>query len=47
MTRFRTEQGLSAQDWSTSVIGRVRDAAALHGRDRLRTELVRRGFELR
>ncbi|PYD76405.1 nitroreductase family protein [Novacetimonas pomaceti] len=47
MTRFRTDQGLSAQDWSTSVIGRVRDAAALHGRDRLRMELVRRGFELR
>lgn len=47
MMQFRAEQGMSPQDWSTTVIGRIRDAKALHGRDRLREELVRRGFELR
>lgn len=47
MQRFRAEQGLSRQDWSATVIARVRDAGAMHGRDHLREELVRRGFELR
>jgi nitroreductase len=44
---FQQEQGMRVQDWSQQMIARVRDAAALHGRDRMREALANLGFLLR
>ncbi len=47
MRDFQREQGMRAADWSRQSIARVKDAAALRGRDRLRTALRNLGFALR
>jgi nitroreductase len=44
---FRSEQGMPPLDWDEQIIGRVRDAAALKGREHLREALTRMGFQLR
>ncbi len=44
---FQREQGMREQDWTQQSINRVSDAAALRGRDRMRTALRALGFELR
>ena len=47
LRRFQREQGMVEQDWTHLVGNRTRDAAALHGRDQLRTILNGLGFELK
>jgi nitroreductase len=47
MTAFQEEQGMAPEIWTQRVINRVRDAAALNGRDRMREALGALGFELR
>jgi nitroreductase len=47
MHGFQQEQGMRAVDWTQQCIGRVKDAAALRGRDRMREALRNLGFELR
>jgi nitroreductase len=47
MHGFQKEQGMRAVDWTQQCIGRVKDAAALRGRDRMREALRNLGFELR
>jgi nitroreductase len=44
---FMREQGMKEQDWTTLAIDRVKDVAALRGRDRMREALRNLGFELR
>lgn len=44
---FQKEQGMKAADWTQQCISRVKDAAALRGRDRMREALRNLGFELR
>ena len=44
---FQAEQGMRAIDWTQQCINRVKDAAALRGRDRMREALRNLGFELR
>ena len=44
---FQREQGMRQIDWTQQCIGRVKDAAALRGRDRMREALRNLGFELR
>ncbi len=44
---FQREQGMREQDWTQQSIDRVKDAAALRGRDRMRETLRALGFELR
>ncbi len=44
---FQAGQGMKVADWSERVSARLKDAGALHGRDRLREALHRLGFELR
>jgi len=44
---FQREQGMREQDWTQQSIDRVKDAAALRGRDRMRAALRALGFELR
>jgi nitroreductase len=44
---FQREQGMREQEWTQQSIDRVKDAAALRGRDRMRTALRALGFELR
>ncbi|MDE1149891.1 MAG: NADPH-dependent oxidoreductase [Azospirillaceae bacterium] len=44
---FYTAQGITAPDWSDTVVNRVRGPAALTGRHRLRQILVDLGFPLR
>lgn len=44
---FQQEQGMRAIDWTQQCINRVKDAAALRGRDRMRDALANLGFELR
>jgi nitroreductase len=44
---FRREQGQSDENWTNNIMGRVRNGAALHGRDRLREELATLGFALK
>lgn len=45
-TAFRAEQNLPAQSWSALLIDRLRNKAALKGRDRLRGVLEKLGFPL-
>jgi hypothetical protein len=47
MRGFQREQGLKAVDWTQQCFNRVKDAAALRGRDRMREALRNLGFELR
>jgi len=47
MREFQREQGMKAIDWTQQCINRVKDAAALRGRDRMRDALRNLGFELR
>jgi nitroreductase len=47
MRGFQKEQGMRAVDWTQQCIDRVKDAAALRGRDRMREALRNLGFELR
>jgi nitroreductase len=47
MREFQREQGMKAIDWTQQCINRVKDAAALRGRDRMREALRNLGFELR
>ena len=47
MHGFQQEQGMRSIDWTQQCINRVRDAAALRGRDRMRAALRNLGFELR
>jgi nitroreductase len=47
MRGFQQEQGMRAVDWTQQCINRVKDAAALRGRDRMREALRNLGFELR
>jgi nitroreductase len=44
---FQREQGMREQDWTQQSIDRVKDVAALRGRDRMREALRNLGFELR
>ena len=44
---FQREQGMKAIDWTQQCFNRVKDAAALRGRDRMREALRNLGFELR
>jgi nitroreductase len=44
---FQAEQGMRLTDWTAQCIARVKDAAALRGRDRMRDALRNLGFELR
>ena len=47
MREFQREQGMRPIDWTQQCIDRVKDAAALRGRDRMREALRNLGFELR
>jgi len=47
MRGFQLEQGMKAIDWTQQCLNRVKDAAALRGRDRMREALHNLGFELR
>jgi nitroreductase len=47
MRDFQHEQGMRAIDWTQQCFSRVKDAAALRGRDRMRDALRNLGFELR
>jgi len=47
MRGFQREQGMKPIDWTQQCCNRVRDAAALRGRDRMREALRNLGFELR
>lgn len=47
LSAFQAEQHMAPGLWSDKVIGRVRTAAGLHGRDRMREVLAKLGFELR
>lgn len=44
---FMREQGMKEQDWTSQAINRLKDTAALHGRDRMREALTTMGFGLR
>lgn len=44
---YMREQGMQEQDWTLQAINRLKDVAALHGRDRMRAALLNLGFELR
>jgi nitroreductase len=44
---YMREQGMKEQDWTFQAINRLKDVAALHGRDRMREALRNLGFELR
>jgi nitroreductase len=44
---FQREQAMREQDWTQQSIDRVKDKAALRGRDRMREALRNLGFELR
>jgi nitroreductase len=44
---FQREQGMREQDWTQQSIDRVKDVAALRGRERMREALRNLGFELR
>ena len=47
MREFQREQGMRAIDWTQQCFDRVKDGAALRGRDRMREALRTLGFELR
>ncbi len=44
---FQGEQGMKPLDWTEQATTRVKDTAALHGRDRLRAALNALGFPVR
>jgi nitroreductase len=44
---FQREQGMQSIDWTQQCFNRVKDAAALRGRDRMREALRNLGFQLR
>jgi nitroreductase len=44
---FQREQGMSEIDWTRQATNRVKTAASLHGRDRIREALGNLGFQLR
>ncbi|MDR3537369.1 MAG: NADPH-dependent oxidoreductase [Acetobacteraceae bacterium] len=44
---YMREQGMKEQDWTSQAIDRLKDTAALHGRDRMREALANLGFGLR
>ncbi len=44
---FQREQRMREQDWTQQSMDRVKDKAALRGRDRMREALLNLGFELR
>ncbi len=44
---FQREQGMREVDWTAQSIARVKDVAALRGRDRMRAALAALGFALR
>lgn len=44
---YQREQGMREQDWTQQSINRVKDKAALRGRDRMKEALGNLGFELR
>ena len=44
---FQREQRMTEIDWTELTANRVRNAASLHGRDRIRQALGMLGFELR
>ncbi len=47
MRQFQREQSMRPIDWTDQCFGRVKDAEALRGRDRMREALRNLGFELR
>jgi len=47
LRRFQKSQGMTEVDWTRFAVERVKDAAALRGRDRLGAILARLGFPLR
>jgi nitroreductase len=47
MREFQAEQGMRLTNWTQQCISRVKDAAALRGRDRMLDALRNLGFELR
>jgi nitroreductase len=47
LDRFWRGQGRDTPPWTRQVVNRLRDRAALHGRDRIRESLNRLGFPLR
>jgi nitroreductase len=44
---FQREQGMAETDWTQQATNRVKDTAALHGRDRIRAALNTLGFPVR
>ncbi|MBV9862162.1 MAG: NADPH-dependent oxidoreductase [Alphaproteobacteria bacterium] len=44
---FQREQGMRETDWTLQSVNRVKTAASLHGRDRMRAALATLGFQLR
>ncbi len=44
---YMREQGMKEQDWTTQATNRLKDRAAMHGRDRMREALRNLGFELK
>jgi hypothetical protein len=44
---FQREQGMTEIDWTQQATDRVKTAASLHGRDRMREALANLGFRLR
>jgi hypothetical protein len=44
---YMREQGMKEQDWTAQATGRLKDRAAMHGRDRMREALRNLGFELK
>lgn len=47
LDRFSRGQGRDTPRWTRQVVNRLRDRAALHGRDRIRDALSQLGFPLR
>ncbi len=47
MRAFQRDQGMEVVGWTATEIGRLRTAASLMGRDRMRTALAALGLELR
>ena len=44
---FMREQGMKEQDWTAQSTGRLKDTAAMHGRDQMVAALKRMGFGLK
>ena len=47
MARFWASQGMQQGEWSRTAVNRVKNAASLHGREKLVAALHRMGFLLR